>query len=149
MQLQEDNLRNQIALGWAMKLVILVTMLVFMTIESILADNNFRWLRFDPGVEGLKLIGWVVALHALMPIYVYLVHGVRSRIARWIAVVLAVLGFLFFFLHHLAHWQYGQRPDLSSHVLDVVMHLIALWVIVCSVKWARYPRAARADGEIS
>jgi len=138
MQLQEESLRSQIALGWAMGLLILATMLQFMTVESILMDNNFRSLRFDPGREGLKMIVYLIAFYALMPIYVHLVHGLRSRVYRWVAVGLAVLGFLFFLLHHLAHWIYGQRPDFSSHVLDLVLHLIGIWVIVNSIRWARF-----------
>jgi hypothetical protein len=137
MQLQQESLRSQIALGWVMQLIVLTIMLQFMTVESILMDNNFRSLRFDPGREGLKMIVYLIALYALMPVYVHLVHGMKPRVYKWIAVGLAVLGFLFFLLHHLAHWTYGQRPDFSSHVLDLVLHLIGLWVIVNSVRWAR------------
>jgi hypothetical protein len=144
MQLQEESLRSQIALGWGLGLLILAIMLQFMTVDSILMDNNFRSLRFDPGREGLKMIVYLIAFYALMPIYVHLVHGLRSRVYRWVGVGLAVLGFLFFLLHHLAHWIYGQRPDFASHVLDLVLHLIGLWVIVSSIRWARFPSAGPA-----
>jgi len=139
MQSPDESLRNQIALGWTMMLLVLAFVFEFMTIESILMDNNFATLRLDPG-ESTKWLVYLVALYALMPVYVHLVHGMSTRLFRWGAVALASLGFLFFLLHHLSHWQFGQRPDLSSHVLDLVLHLIGLWVVVNSVRWARIPR---------
>jgi hypothetical protein len=137
MEPRNESLRSRIALGWVMMLLVQTIMLVIMTVDSILMDDNFKSLRFDPGSRGLKMMVVLFALYALMPVYVYLVPGGRLPALRWIAVGLAALGFLFFLLHHLAHWHYGQRPDLSSHVLDVTIHLISLWVIVSSIRWAR------------
>ncbi|HKH43530.1 MAG TPA: hypothetical protein VKM72_02585 [Thermoanaerobaculia bacterium] len=141
MQHQEESLRNQIALGWTLNLLMIAIMLLFSTVESILMDNGFATLRMDPG-ESIKWMVYLIALYALMPVYVYLIHGLRTRIGRWLAVGLAVVGFFYFLLHHLSHWQIGQRPDLSSHVLDLTFHAIAIWVIVTSIRWARFPRAA-------
>jgi hypothetical protein len=143
MQSSEEGLRSQIALGWAMMLLVVIIMFLFATIESILMDNNFATLRMDPG-DSLKWLVYLIGFYALMPVYVNVVHGLKTRLFRWAAVVVAVLGFLFFLLHHLSHWQIGQRPDLSSHVLDLTLHVISLWVIVNSVKWARFPRSGAA-----
>ncbi|MBW8877598.1 MAG: hypothetical protein JF614_21745 [Acidobacteria bacterium] len=141
MQLKEESLRGQIALGWIMNLVVLAVMLLFMTIESILRDDNFMSLRIDPG-QSIKWMAYLIAYYALMPIYIHGVQSLKPRAFRWVAVGLAVVGFLFFLLHHLAHWHAGQRPDFSSHVLDLVFHLIGLWVIFNSVQWARIPAVA-------
>jgi steroid 5-alpha reductase family enzyme len=138
MQQPEDSLRNQIALGWVMLLLALITMLQFMIVASVLEDNNLRAIHRDPGTS-IKWTVYLVAVYALMPVYVYLVHGLRSRAPRWLAVAVAVVGFVFFLLHHLAHWHFGQRPDFGSHVLDLVLHVIGLWVIVNSIRWARIP----------
>ena len=140
MQSREEGLRNQIALGWVMILLIIVVMLEFMIIGSSLQDPNFMPLDKDPGRLGLRLLTYIFGLYALMPVYVHLVHGARTRIFRWLAVAVAVLGFLYFLLHHLAHWNYGQRPEGITHVFDIVLHLLSIWVIVNSVQWARYPR---------
>jgi hypothetical protein len=140
MQPEEESLRSRIAIGWVMLLVLVVIMLDFMTMSSILANDNFKLLRMDPGPSGLVMLVWVLGLLALMPLYVHWVHPMRSRIPRWIAVVVAVLTFLYFLLHHLAHWAAGQRPDPTSHVFDVIFHLFGLWVIVNSIRWARFRR---------
>ena len=139
-QLQEESLRNRIALGWVINLVLVVIMLVLMTIDSILMDDNFRSLRIDPGRRGLGLLVYIFAFYALMPVYIHLVHGIRTSVSRWVAVGLAALGFIYFLLHHLSHWRLGQRPDFTSHVVDLVFHVVSLWVIVNSVNWARFPR---------
>jgi hypothetical protein len=146
MQLREESLRSQIALGWAINLAIMSIMLGFMILQSILteAESGFRSLHFDPGRSGAKWLVFVIALYALMPAYVSLVNGLRPRIFRWIAVALAAVGLVFFLLHHLSHWYFGQRPDFSSHVLDLTLHLIGLWVLVNSVRWAKLPPSAAA-----
>jgi hypothetical protein len=143
MQSREESLRNQIAQGWTLMLLVVAIMFIFQTIASVLMDNNFATLRMDPG-ESAKWLVYLLGAYALMPVYVHLVHEAKARLFRWVAVALAAAGFLFFLLHHLSHWEIGQRPDLSSHVLDIVLHLISLWVIVNSVRWARFPRPEAA-----
>jgi hypothetical protein len=141
MQTTEESLRNQIALGWVIELLLVVLMLVVMIIDSVMMDNNFFSLHADPG-GSLSWMVYLFGVYALMPVYVHLVHGWKPRAGRWLAVVLAALALLFFLLHHLSHWQAGQRLTLSSHVLDVTLHLVGLWVLVSSIRWARSPRAA-------
>jgi hypothetical protein len=133
-----ESLRHQVALGWVMQLLMLITMFQMMTVNSILADTNFQTLRKDPG-KSLAWLVYLLAIYALMPMVVYLVDGLRPRVFRWLAVALSCLGFLFFLLHHLGHWYMGQRPTFGSHVLDLSLHLNSLWVIVSSIRWARVP----------
>jgi hypothetical protein len=142
---KEESLCQQIALGWTLELALQAMMLGFMIIDSILMDDNFSSLRHDPGPHGAKVLVFPIALYALMPVYVYLVHGIRPRVFRWLAVAVAVLGFLFYILHHLSHWVHGQRPDLSSNVFDITLHLMGLWVVVNSIRWARYRPANGAS----
>ena len=140
MAFEEESLRGRIALGWAINLILVTIMLLFMTIDSILMDDSFRALRMDPGRQGLRLLTYVLALYALMPVYVHLVHGLKTRLFRWIGVALACVGFVYFLLHHLSHWNFGQRPDFTSHVFDLVFHVVSLWVMFNSVRWAKFPR---------
>jgi len=143
MQSREESLRHQIALGWVLKLLVEAIMFIFMIIASILQDNDFFAIQADLG-QSIHWMVYLIAINALMPIYVHSVHGLRLRLFRWGAVAVAVLGFVFLLLHHLSHWQAGQRPDLSSHVLDLVIEVVSLWVVVQSVRWARFPRTEAA-----
>jgi len=79
-------------------------------------DNNFMSLRMDPGQSTHWLV-YLVGVYALMPIYVHLVHGMRSHALRWVAVVLA-LGTLFLVSN--VALQYGASR-LPSNVTSVVM----------------------------
>ena len=144
MQMEEESLRNRIALGWVLMVVLVILMLLFMTMSSILADDNFKTLRIDPGPAGLVMLVWVLGFQALMPIYVHWVHGMGSRAPRWIAFAVAIINFLFYLLHHLGHWAAGQRPDPTSHVFDLIYHLAALCVIVLTLRWARFHRTTSA-----
>ena len=147
--MKEETLHTQIALGSITVLVVLCWMLVFMITESALADNNFRSLHRDPGRDTLGIIVYLVPFYALMPIYVYWARHLRFRLFRWIAVVMAGLGVIFWVLHHLSHWQFGQRPTFSSHVVDLTLHAVGLWVFVKSIKWARLPLPVRETSEAS
>lgn len=147
--LQEERLRTQIALGSITVLLVLCWMLAFMITESALSDNSFRALQRDPGLNGLSMIVYIVPYYALMPIYVYCVRGFRSRIFRWIAVGMAGLGIVFWLLHHLSHWQFGQRPTFSSHVVDLSLHVVGLWVLISSIRWAKLPVAVRDINSVS
>jgi hypothetical protein len=140
MKTQEDSLRNQVALGWVLQLLVLAISVVFMIIDSVLMEDNFRDLLVDPGRLGLKVLTYIFAVYALMPVYVNLVHGLRARFFRWVAVGVAAVGFIYFLMHHLSHWQAGQRPTFTSHVFDLILHLIGLWVIANSIRWARSSR---------
>lgn len=143
MQSREESLRHQIALGWVLKLLVEAIILIFMIIASTLQDNDFFAIRVDPG-QSIRWMVYLIAISALMPIYVHSVHGLRPRVFRWLAVAVAAVSFFFFLLHHLSHWQAGQRPDLSSHVLDLVLEVVSLWVVVQSLRWARSPRTEAA-----
>lgn len=134
---REESLRTQIALGWITNLLILCMMFVFMITDSALANNNFEALQIDPGTDGLRMLVYMIPYYALMPIYVYGVSGLRLRLFRWVAVVTAALAWLFFILHHMSHWVAGQRPDFNSHVLDLTLHLVGIWVLFRSIQWAR------------
>ena len=140
MAFEEESLRGRIALGWVINLLLVVTMLLFMTIDSILMDDSFRSLRVDPGRQGLKTMTYILGLYTLMPVYVHLVHGIKLRLLRWVAVAAAGFGFVYFLLHHLSHLRIGQRVTFTSNVFDLLLHLVSLWVIVNSVKWAKFPR---------
>jgi hypothetical protein len=145
----EEALRTQIALGWVLALLVLGWMFSVLITQSALADDGFRELHHDPGLRGLPSLIDTIPFYALMPIYVYLVSGFRTRALRWVAVATAGLGFVFWILHHLSHWHRGTRPDATSHVLDITLHLIGLWVLVRSIQWAKLPPPAREMNKLS
>src|SRR5262245_57227678 len=119
MEIREESLRSQIALGWIADMLVLnFPIFNFQMIRSILteADRGFRTLRFDPGLAGMDILVWILGLYALMPVYVSIVNELRPRAFRWIAVAIAILNFGFNILHQLAHYSAGQTPNLASHV---------------------------------
>lgn len=146
MQQQEESLRWQIALGWVANLLVLTIQFVYMISYSLLteADRYFRSLHLDPSVPGLKMLILVACVYALMPLIVFLLSGIRLRAVRWLPVAIAAFAFISNLLHHLSHSMFGGRPDFASHVPDLTGHAIGLWVLINSVRWARYRAPASA-----
>jgi hypothetical protein len=139
MPTQEPTLRFQIALGWIAILLVSSMDLIFGIIRSLLteSDRRFRSLRMDPGLQGIDTLVWFIAFYALMPIVISLVAGLRWSVFRWVAVIITTLEVLFMGAHHFFHWTAGDRPSLSSNVLDFSIHLLGLWILVNTVRWAQ------------
>jgi hypothetical protein len=138
--MREESLRIQIALGAITALMILCMMLAFMITQSALADNQFEALHRDPGLFGIRMLVYVVPYYALIPVYVYCIGTFRLQVFRWIIVAIAGLGLVFWILHHLSHWRLGSRPDFNSHVMDLTLHVVGLWLLVSSIRWAKLPK---------
>lgn len=128
---------TRIAIGWLSLLLLLVVMLVFMIVFSALDNDEFASLRRDPGRGGLRMMTYVVGIYALMPILVQIVDRWRMAAARWIMVAAAAGNIMFMLMHHLSHWHGGDRPNFNSHVLDLAIHAVGLWVLYNSIRWAR------------
>ena len=131
-----ENLATQVAIGWGLMLVTFALMLTVMVMDNIFANNDFHALRRDPGPGFMPLLLYIFGVYAMMPIYVFIVARSRLKIFRWIALAIAVWFFLFFFMHHLSHWQHGDRPTIASHVIDSMLDVYGVWVIVNSIRWA-------------
>jgi hypothetical protein len=144
MSLQENSLRSQIALGWVLMLLIMTIMLAFMIVQSSFMNNNFASLRDDPGQAGLDWIVYVLAVYILMPIYINVTAGWRHPLFKYLPVVAAALILAYFIVHHTSHWYAGDRPTFSSNVLDVLHHVVTLWVLVNSIRLAANPAFAAA-----
>jgi uncharacterized BrkB/YihY/UPF0761 family membrane protein len=154
MSLQDETLSprsatlpTKIAFGWSLSLLAQTIVLLMMVVKSLLTEvaTNFRSLKYDPSRAGLVMIAYMVAVYALMPLYVFVVDKYKSRGLRWVAVAVAVVAFVFQLLHHLSHWYFGQRPNFSSHVMDLVIHTLGLWVVVHSIRWAKAVAPATAS----
>jgi len=102
-------------------------------------DDNFRYLRMDPGKTGLILLNYIAALYLLMPAAVSIIDPMKSRVGRWICVAITVVIFMYFIAHHAGHWYFGDRQTVTSHLLDVVHHVLSIYVLTRTIQWAKYP----------
>lgn len=134
---------TRIALGWVTMLMLLLVTLLTMIVFSALDDDGFSSLRKDPGRAGLNMMSFVVAAYAMMPLLTFAIDRMRATALRWAMVAFAGANFFFLVLHHLSHWHGGDRPTLSSHMIDIAIHVVGLWLIYNSVRWARSGSAQR------
>jgi hypothetical protein len=142
---REESLCTQIAVASVTALLTLCWMLTFMIVQSALENNAFRDLQRDPGVNGLTSLVYIVPFYALLPVCVFSVRKLKARVFRWIVVAFAGFALVFWILHHLSHWLFGQRPTFSSHVVDLTLHAVGLWMLVNAIKWAKPPAQMRVD----
>jgi hypothetical protein len=138
MKVQENFLRTNISIGWIAMLAVVLIMLVNMIYVSIFADDGFKALHRDPSPRGMNSLQIILASYAMMPVIVAIIGSMSKRAFRWIPAVYAILILLYFVLHHVGHTYVGERPSFSSHILDLVHHILAIWVIVNSIKWAKF-----------
>lgn len=140
---RKENRPVYIAMGWISLLLILAVGVMMLMMTSLVTHQTIM-LERDPGVQGVAMITWLFALYAVMPVVVYGADRIDFKPLKWAVVVLTILLLVYFILHQLSHWRFGERPTLTSHALETSHHLVSLWIIYMSVKWALEKRPAAA-----
>jgi hypothetical protein len=136
---------TRIALGWLTIMILLLVSLVTTIVFSAFDNDSFTLLRRDPGRIGLRQMSYLVSIYALMPMLAYAIDRTRFAAARWLLVAFASANCFYLLLHHLSHWQLGERPTFGSHVVDLAISAVGLWLIYNSVRWARAASAQHGD----
>lgn len=129
----QETLRRHITIGWISALQLVVIMFLVSLVRAAIA-NDFKRFGVDPGDRGLNIMIVIFAVYALIPVLVRMFDG---RVFRWTTVGVAVFFWLMFIAHQLSHLLVDKTPLSIYHVLDFSHHAVLLWVIVCSVRWAR------------
>ena len=129
----QDTLRRHITVGWICALQLVVITFLVSLVRAAIA-NDFELFVHDPGNRGLDITIVIFAIYALIPVLVRMFDGV---VFRWTMVGAAVFFFLMSIAHQLIHMVVDKMPLSLYHVLDFSHHTVLLWVIVCSVRWAR------------
>ena len=145
--INQESLRQQISIGWIASLLILTVGLEALIVQGLFTDEDLLALRVDPGGPGLVILKYLCAIYVCMAIAVQ-TPAVRFAFARCALVGFAGLIWVVFVLHHLSHWFYGQRPDFTSHVLDLLHHLTMGWVLYNSIRLSRVWRQIGSSAAI-
>lgn len=132
---KQESLRQTIIVGWITLLQLVVVMFVVSLISSAIA-NDFSAFGKDPGYLGLNIMIVVFAIYAAIPI---LVRAFNGNPFRWFMVGISIFFFLFFIAHQLTHMIVDKMPLSLYSILDFSHHFIILWIIVCTIRWARIP----------
>lgn len=128
-----DDLRNRIALGWISMLFCAFGGFLADLIKSAVYNDFSKWAT-DPGPVGMQIVSTVIVIYIAMPL---VIRSVSAVWFRWTLVGLTVFFALFFVAHQVAHAVSGTRPFDIVHVFDFAHHVIAIWQIVLTARWAR------------
>lgn len=129
----QETLRRRITVGWISALQLVVIMFVVSLVRAAIA-NDFKPFALDPGNRGLDMMIVIFAIYAVIPVLVRVFDGL---LFRWAMVGASVFFFLMFIAHQLTHMVVDKMPLSIYDVLEFSNHAVMLWVIVCSVRWAR------------
>jgi hypothetical protein len=141
---KDDYLCTQIVHAWIGMFIVFASMLL-MQVLQLLIDDNVEMLYLDPGISGMKVLISIEAFYAMMMVLTHLVHPVaKLRPLRWLLMVAGLLTWMYFITHHAGHYTQNERPDFFSNVLDLTHHVLGLWLVITSVRWARYSPATDA-----
>lgn len=138
MQSTEENLRRSIIVGWINLLQLIVVMFLVSLVRSAIA-NDFTSFGKDPGNLGLDIMIVIFSIYAVMPV---LVKMFDARAFRWLLVGVSIFFLLLFIAHQITHMVVDKMPLNIYHLLDFSHHLIMVWVIFCTIQWARLAEVA-------
>ncbi|MDB5815274.1 MAG: hypothetical protein JWN23_2391 [Rhodocyclales bacterium] len=131
-----DSLRSRIAQAWtAMFFCVTCGFLNDLILSA--ATNDFSKWEFDPGTFGLKMVSVVMTIYIFMPI---LIRNINAHWFRWFCLVATVFFGLFFVAHQVAHALTNTRPFNIIHIFDFAHHILVVWTIVLTARWARQAR---------
>lgn len=133
-----EYLRQSIAIGWIVLLQLVIVMFIVSILRGAIA-NDFTGFAKDPGQLGTNIMIVVFTIYALVPA---LVRTFEWRAFRWFVVAISIFFFLFFIAHQLTHMYVDNTQLNLYHTLDFAHHAVMLWIIVCSIQWARLRETA-------
>jgi hypothetical protein len=128
-----EDLRSAISIGWLSMFVVLVFNTLTELMMSTMRGEATHWTQHHVGTEGLIASLALMPVYALMPILTRMVSG---RWFKWVAVVLGAVIGLITVAHQLGDMLEGERV-WYSHATFLVHHVLAVLVLVASVRWLR------------
>jgi hypothetical protein len=131
---KQENLRQSIIIGWIALIQLVVVMFIVAIYRGAIA-NDFTGFVKDPGSLGIDIMIVVFTIYALVPV---LVRAIDWRVFRWFMVGISVFFLLFFIAHQLTHMIVDNTQLNLYHVLDFAHHFLMLWIIACTIRWARH-----------
>jgi len=107
---------------------------IVMDLVRITVMNNATQWADHLGMQGLKFIHVVMAISVLIPM---LIRTFSAHWFRYAVVGVTALMTLFVGAHEVSHLIAADKPFGVLHALDLVHHVLGIWVIVAAVMWVR------------
>jgi hypothetical protein len=139
MELFESRyLATRVAVGWVLFLLVKVFAFSSAILFSIYANDGHQALFLEPGPDAARAARYVFGLVSIVPIYVFVVAGVRSSWWRWPVVLMGTALLLVSLLHHWGHWAHGELGGPGAHIVHLMATGAAAWLVYSAIAWARH-----------
>ncbi len=131
---RSEQLRSLVAHGWTAMFLVFLANLVMDLVRVTIEGSAAPWAA-HMGMQGVKFILAIMAVYAAMPV---LVRTFSARWFRYAMVGLTVFMSLFVGAHEASHLVAADKPFGLLHTLDLMHHVLGIWVAVAAVMWARH-----------
>ena len=106
-------------------------------VRSMLEGTEKQWAD-HLGLGGIKFVLVVMGIYTVMPMLIRTVPGSVIRVA---VVVLTIFMGLFVLAHEVSHiTSTRDKPFGVLHTLDLLHHVLVVWVVIAGLKWVREGR---------
>jgi hypothetical protein len=140
MQQQEPSTAHFIAQGWVMMFLVFIAVLMMEFVTASVADD-LSIFRNPDGQRMLRVVIFVVMLHALMPL---LVWKLDAAWFRWTVLCITGVFTVAMIGHQWIHVLRDDRPVGLLNLLDITHHVLGLWVTTAAWRWVRETRSPMA-----
>lgn len=123
-----------VAQGWILMFLIFVCITIVEFLNATVSGNLSIYTS-DEGAAALRVMVMLMLLHAFVPM---LVLTFDVRWFRWSIAVLTLLFGLLMIGHEVMHIFVAKNRDFGVFdLLDFSHHVLAIWVAILAVRWAR------------
>ena len=130
---KSEYFRGIVAQGWTAMFLVFLANIVMDLVRITVQGSTVAWAE-HLGMTGVKFILVVMAVYALMPL---LVRTISKSWFRHATVALTIFMSLFVGAHEVTHLTAGDKPFGLLHTLDLLHHVLGLWVVAAAVMWVR------------
>lgn len=132
-QEKEPAYQQSLALGWMAMAVLMVMTMVAPLVHSAI-QTDFSEYAYHPGPNGLDAYCVAISVYVGMAV---LTQRLDFIWLRWLNVALFLSVTLFELLHQVMHFRNGMVHGLMLQVMDIVHHLIGIWMVALAYRWLR------------
>ena len=132
---RSEHWRSIVAQGWTIMFMVFLANIVMDIVRNTVMNSSTQWAN-HLGMTGVKFVTVIMAIYAVMPV---LIRTLSVRWFRYVVVACTALITLFVAAHEVSHLVAADKPFGVLHILDILHHVLGIWVIVATVMWIRQP----------
>lgn len=133
MNKNDQWLTDILAQGWVLMFILFVANMVLDMTRCAVQGDCTVWTK-HLGAMGVSMVTVIMAIYAAMPL---LIRTFSHPVFKVAVSAITVFITLFYMAHEATHLRAGDKPFGVFHTLDILHHVIGVWMVAVSVMWVR------------